>query len=86
MELPDRSINPNTPAKPGVLHVERTVVGVDGELVSDSPKTKDSRRRVPLMAATTALLRDYLADHPRRDEPAAPLFCAVTLPPAKPWT
>lgn len=25
------------------------------------------------------MLRDYLAAHPRRDEPSAPLFCAVTL-------
>jgi hypothetical protein len=34
--------------------------------------------------ATTELLRDYLAAHPRRDDPAAPLFCSVTLKPSKP--
>ncbi len=36
------------------------------------------------MAATTELLRDYLAAHPRRNDPSAPLFCAVTLKAAKP--
>jgi integrase len=84
VELPDAPINPNAPAKPGVLHIERTVITIDGALVYDSPKTKGSRRRVPLMAATTELLRDYLAAHPRCDDPAAPLFCSVTLKPAKP--
>jgi integrase len=84
VELPDWPINPDTPPKPGVLHVERSVITVDGALVYDTPKTKGSRRRVPLMAATTQLLREYLAVHPRRDDPTAPLFCAVTLKAAKP--
>lgn len=84
VELPDAPINPNAPAKPGVLHIERTVITIDGALVYDSPKTKGSRRRVPMTAGTTALLRDYLADHPRRDEATAPLFCSVTLKAAKP--
>ncbi|HYO03432.1 MAG TPA: tyrosine-type recombinase/integrase [Mycobacterium sp.] len=84
VELPDAPINPNAPAKPGVLHVERTVITIDGALVYDSPKTKGSRRRVPMMSGTTELVRDYLAAHPRRDDPAAPLFCAVTLKPSKP--
>jgi integrase len=84
LELPDRSINPNAPAKPGVLHVERTVITIDGALIYDTPKTRGSRRRVPLMTATTELLRDYLAAHPRRNDPSAPLFCSVTLKPSKP--
>jgi integrase len=84
VELPERSINPKAAAKPGVLHVGRTVITVDGSLVYDTPKTKGSRRRVPLTNATTELLREYLANHPRRDDPAAPLFCAVTLRPSKP--
>ncbi|MGV0774537.1 tyrosine-type recombinase/integrase [Mycolicibacterium elephantis] len=84
VELPEPSINPNAPAKPGVLHVERTVIDVDGALRYDTPKTKGSRRRVPLRPTTTELLRDYLAEHPRRNEPAAPLFCAATLRPSKP--
>ncbi|MCF6386821.1 tyrosine-type recombinase/integrase [Mycobacterium sp. MBM] len=84
VELPEPVVKPNTPAKPVVLHVERTIITVDGALTYDSPKTKGSRRRVPLMAATTELLRDYLAAHPRRDDPDAPLFCAATLKAAKP--
>lgn len=84
VELPDAPINPNAPAKPGVLHVERTVITIDGALVYDSPKTKGSRRRVPMMSGTTELLREYLAAHPRADDPAAPLFCSVTLKAAKP--
>lgn len=84
VELPDVPINPNARAKPGLLHVERTIITVDGALVYDTPKTKGSHRRVPLMAATSELLSEYLAAHPRRDEPDAPLFCAVTLKPKKP--
>lgn len=84
VELPEPAINPNARTKPGMLHVQRTVITVDGALVYDSPKTKGSRRRVPLMGATTELLRDYLAAHPRRHDPDAPLFCSVTLKPSKP--
>ena len=36
-------------------------------------------RCVPLMPETTALLRDYLAVHPRRDEPTAPLWPGMAL-------
>lgn len=35
----------------------------------DSPKTRRSRRRVPLTAATVAVLRDYLTPPERRDGP-----------------
>jgi integrase len=54
------------------------------EIVYDTPKTKGSRRRVPLTPATVERLRDYLARHPRRDELAAPLFPACGLKPLKP--
>jgi integrase len=84
VELPEPAINRNARAKPGVLHVERTIITVDGALVYDSPKTKGSRRRVPMTNATTELLRSYLNSHPRADDPTAPLFCAVTLKPARP--
>lgn len=84
VELPDPSVNPNAPTKPGLLRIERSVITIDGRLIYDTPKTKGSRRRVPLMAATTELLRDYIAGHPRRQNPSAPLFCEVTLRPAKP--
>lgn len=34
---------------------------IDGVLYYDTPKTKGSRRRVPLPSATVRILRDYLA-------------------------
>lgn len=57
----------------------RVVSWVGSKHVYDDPKTKGSRRRVPLTADTTSLLRDYLAIHPRREEPTAPLFPGVML-------
>jgi integrase len=59
---------------PALLHVERTVIPTQSGLVYDSPKTKGSRRRVPLPPETSALLAEYLSQHPRRNEPTAPLF------------
>ncbi len=84
VELPAPTINPNAPAKPGVLRVERTVLQIDGVLTYDSPKTRGSRRTVPLPPELTAVLRDYLAVHPRRNEPTAPLFPGFGLTPSKP--
>lgn len=82
--LPSAPLNPNARPKPGQVNVERTAVWFGKEWKYVTPKTKGSRRRVPLPAATTALLRDYLAMHPRRNEPTAPLFPGVTLVPPKP--
>jgi len=62
----------------------RTLARVGAELRYLPPKTKGSRRRVPLTAATTALLRDYLAAHARNDEPTAPLFPSVALARSRP--
>lgn len=84
VELPARSLNPNARAKPGTLRVERTVITIDGKLTYDTPKTRGSRRRVPLTPARVELLRDYLARHPRHDDVTAPLFPAGTLVPQKP--
>ncbi len=84
VELPATTLNPNAPAKPGVLRVERTVLQIDGVLTYDSPKTRGSRRTVPLPPELTAVLRDYLAVHPRRNEPTAPLFPGFGLTPSKP--
>ncbi|CAN5609876.1 hypothetical protein BH09ACT7_BH09ACT7_23390 [soil metagenome] len=84
VELPDVPLNPNAPAKPGVLRVEQAA-RANGTTVSYGPlKTKQSYRRVPLTAETTALLRDYLAEHPRRDEPTAPLFPGTRLTTPRP--
>ena len=79
VELPEHPISGRHSQKPAVLHVERTVITINGTLSYDTPKTKGSRRKVPLMAQTTDVLRDYLASHPRTDESTAPLFCSGTL-------
>lgn len=63
----------------GTLRVERTVQRINGELRYVQPKTRGSRRKVPLTEAASGILRDYLALHPRRHEPTAPLFPAVSL-------
>lgn len=84
VELPAHAINPNARPKPGLLRVERTVMAQDGELVYDTPKTRGSRRRVPLPPATVELMRDYLALHPRADEATAPLFPSMRLIAQKP--
>jgi integrase len=79
VELPKSSLNPDAPTKPGVLRVERTARLVGTTMTYLAPKTKGSRRKVPLTAATTELLRDYLAEHPRAEDPAASLFPSMTL-------
>lgn len=62
------------------MHVQQTIIrSAPGTVVNDSTKTDASRRRVPLMPQTVDLLHDYLAEHPRRDDPAAPLFPAFRL-------
>lgn len=62
----------------------RTVIDTGDGLTYDTTKTRGSDRHVPVMPHTAQLLRDYLAEHPRADEPTAPLFCSVTLAPVKP--
>ncbi|WP_123029479.1 tyrosine-type recombinase/integrase [Mycolicibacterium stellerae] len=85
VRVPEASIHESRPpSRPGVLHVERTVQSLDGKLTYLTPKTRGSCRKVPLTAQTTELLREYLAEHPRRQEPTAPLFPGVQLIPNKP--
>jgi hypothetical protein len=60
------------------------VVGDRGEPTYIPPKTKGSRRTVPLPAATTNLLRNYLKRHPHCADPTAPLFPSVRLRPPQP--
>jgi integrase len=79
VELPEPSMNPNAPAKPGVLRVEQAARANGANIEYGPLKTKQSHRRVPLTPETTELLRDYLAEHPRGDEPDAPLFPGTTL-------
>lgn len=89
---------PHNQAAPGAVHVLRTVLVKYGplvnleskatpgkpEIVYDTPKTRGSRRKVPLTPATVAVLRDYLELHLRADEPFAPLFPASSLKLQKP--
>lgn len=84
VDLPAKTFNPNTPAKPGRLRVERTLIRDGNQLTYNTPKTRGSRRTVPLTAETVDLLRDYLTEHPRADEPQAPLFPSMRLTPIKP--
>lgn len=84
VELPDPPLNPNAPAKPGVLRIEQAARAKGSAIEYGPLKTKQSYRRVPLTAETTALLRDYLAEHPRRDEPTAPLFPGTRLTTPRP--
>jgi integrase len=79
LTLPPPNLNPNAPARPGALRVERTAVYFGDEPKYIAPKTKGSRRTVPLTAATTGRLRDYLAEHPRANDSSAPLFPGMSL-------
>jgi integrase len=79
VDLPDPPLNPNAPVKPGSLHVQRAARAQGPQVVYMTPKTPGSNRWVSLTPETTALLRDYVAEHPRADEPTAPLWPAVGL-------
>ena len=79
----------NAANRPGLLHVRRSARPLDGAVVYLAPTTKGSRRRVPLTAATTELLQEYLAAHPygptaASASPTAPLFPDMRLYPAQP--
>lgn len=79
VELPEPSLNPNAPATPGVLRIQQAARAKGATIEYGPLKTKQSYRRVPLTAETTALLRHYLAEHPRADEPDAPLWPGMSL-------
>jgi integrase len=84
VHLPDPPLKPNAPAKPGSLHVQRAARALGTRVVYVTPKTPGSNRRVSLTPETTAMLRDYLAAHPRADEPTAPLWPAMALTRTRP--
>jgi integrase len=77
------------------VSLQRTVLVVPGAPVNgetaatgpravyDSPKTRRSRRRVPLTAATVAILRDYLTPPDRRDGPDRRFSASVVPLPAR---
>lgn len=79
VELPEPSVNPNAPAKPGVLRVQQAARAKGAAIEYGPLKTKQSYRRVPLTAETTELLRGCLAEHPRAGELDAPLWPGMSL-------
>lgn len=87
LQIQDAELPPNRHA---TLRVERAVrFGAgdrdDGGAERYGPtKTTGSLRRVPLPPESTALLREYLARHPRRTEPTAPLFPGMVLRATRP--
>lgn len=57
------------------VHVRRTKDRKGGQWVTSTPKSRKSRRTVPLPPWLAEKLRAYLADvHPRNEDPAAPLW------------
>ena len=64
VELPEPALNPNAPTPPRPTTGRAHDTAAERCADVPPPKTKGSRRRVPLTAATTDLLRDYLAAHP----------------------
>jgi len=61
----------------GWISVERTITRDRNEpdgLREGKPKSRNSRRSVPLGPDIDAEIREYLACHPSRSDPAAPLF------------
>jgi integrase len=76
LQVGDVQLNPN---HAGQLNVQRTLVVLGNTLTYQAPKTKNSKRKVPLTKQTAELLADYLQTHPRASEPCAPLFPGLSL-------
>lgn len=57
------------------MHVRRTKDRKGGEWTTSTPKSRKSRRSVPLPGWLAERMHAYLRDvHPRTDEPTAPLW------------
>ncbi|MDZ7913636.1 MAG: site-specific integrase [Rhodococcus sp. (in: high G+C Gram-positive bacteria)] len=57
-----------------VVHIRRTKDRKAGQWITSTPKSRKSRRSVPLPPSLAQRMRAYMTDHPRADEPAAPLW------------
>ncbi|AFA73679.1 phage integrase [Gordonia polyisoprenivorans VH2] len=57
-----------------VVHVRRTKDRKGGQWVTSTPKSRKSRRSVPLPPWLAERMRAYVAEHPRAEEPTAPLW------------
>ena len=58
----------------GQVHVERTKTKRGGVWVTEPPKTDESERVIPIEPWLADDLRAYLREHPKANEPNAPLF------------
>lgn len=70
LQIQDIEVSSNGGMK---VHVERTAAA------HGLTKTDGSMRTVPVPGPTASLVRDYLAEHPRADDPTAPLFPGMRL-------
>jgi integrase len=61
-------------ATKGVVRVQRTKSRIRREWVLGTPKSKTSKRTVPLPPWLAERMADHLAEHPRATEPTAPLW------------
>ncbi|OQQ31073.1 integrase [Prescottella equi] len=69
----DFTTRPGQPTR-CVVNVRRTKERKGGQWVVSTPKSRKSRRPVPLPSWLAERMHAYLADHPRGDEPTAPLW------------
>ncbi|MDL9935480.1 tyrosine-type recombinase/integrase [Gordonia sp. ABSL1-1] len=73
LEIGDLTL-PKTPGAMGMVSVSRTKTRRGGRWETGTPKSVRSTRVVPIDGWLADDLRDYLVTHPRRLDPAAPLF------------
>jgi integrase len=75
LEIGDLTFSPGpTGDTRGWVRVCRTKERKSGKWITGTPKSKRSRRTVPLPGWLAERMADYLAKHPRSDDPTAPLW------------
>jgi integrase len=73
-EVGDLTFAPGPDGVRASMNVRRAKKRRAGQWVADTLKSAKSARTVPLPPWLVARMADYLADHPRADEPTAPLW------------
>ncbi|WP_457135490.1 tyrosine-type recombinase/integrase [Mycobacteroides abscessus] len=75
LEITDIGFSLTSAGKPcAVVHVRRAKERKDGQWVTRTLKTDNSRRSVPLPSWLAERMAEYIAEHPRSDDPTAPLW------------
>lgn len=74
LEIRDLVFAPGSTGPRCTVQIRRTKDRRAGEWIISTPKSTRSRRSVPLPPWLTERMRAYLDEHPRADEPTAPLF------------